>query len=248
MNGVVLTLAYKYIALMLMLGEVNFFAEKVGLPLGHPVTEQDVRSGSHVSPPKTNDFGGSVITEAYFFGFGWGHLANFHRNDFAPESSTSIRDRNARLAKQPSLVDTNGAYQLAVSWLRSLGVDTALLTKKYKLNIVQWRFLPEGLSQGAVMLPVFQVEWRGSPFPSERRRREMAVVSLTVLGTTKELVEYHVLDDSLFLRPPIKIPIQDELLAIADAEFQGFSAVQRSNLLARCSQVATTNFVRPDAK
>lgn len=195
MDGFTLSLAYKYVALVLMLGEVNFFGSKTGLQFDHALTENDVRAGSHVGPAKTNDFSGSILTDKYFFGFGWGHLANFHRNDWKSDSDATVRERNARLSKMTSLIDTNGAYQLAVGWLGAVGVDLAALDKKYKLNIIQWRSRPEGLSQGPVMLPVYQVEWRGSPTAAAQRRgRQMAVVSLTILGSTKELIEYHVLD------------------------------------------------------
>ena len=61
----------------------------------------------------------------------------------------------------------------------------------------------------------------------------MAVVTLTILGSTKELVEFHILDDTLFLRPGIKINDQDRLLAVPDAEFQAFDATQLSNLVIR---------------
>ena len=47
-----------------------------------------------------------------------------------------------------------------------MGVDTAALEKKYKRNVTQWRSRPEGFTQNPTMLPVYQVEWRGSPFPS----------------------------------------------------------------------------------
>lgn len=214
-----------------MLGEVNFFGNRTGLQFDHPITEADVRAGSHVGPPKTNDFSGSILTDKYFFGFGWGHLANFHRNDFKSDSDRTVRERNATLSKLSSLVDTNGAYQLATNWLSAIGVDVVALNKKYNINIVQWRSRPEGLSESPVMLPVYQVEWRGSPFPTKTREREMAVVTLTALGTTKELVEYHMLDDSLFVRPRLQVPEPEKLLSIKDVEFQSFDALQRSNLL-----------------
>lgn len=233
MNGVTLTLAYKYVALALMLADVNYFAGKVGLKLDRPVTQQDVRSGSHVGPPSTNDFGGSILTDAYFFGFGWGHLANFHRSDFKSDSSVVVKERNLRLSNQPSLIDTNGAVELATSWLTALGVDMAALDKKYKRNITQWRSRPEGFTQSPTVLPVYQLEWRGSPFKSPRRRADMAVVTLTILGATKELIEFHILDDTLFLRPGIRINDQEKLLSIPDAEFQAFDALQRSNFVLR---------------
>jgi hypothetical protein len=239
MNGVTLSLAYKYVALALMLAEVNFFAGKVGLKTDHPVTEQEVRAGSHVGPPSTNDFGGSILTDAYFFGFGWGHLANFHRNDFRSDSSATVKERNIRLSKMPSLIDTNGASELATAWLGAVGVDVAALEMKYKRRVTQWRCPPQGLSQGPTMLPVYQVEWRGSPFKSPRRPTDMAVVTITILGSTKELIEFHILDDTLFLRPRITINGQQKLLAIPDAEFQGFDPLQRSNLVIQSTEQAT---------
>jgi hypothetical protein len=235
MSPVGLTLAYKYVAVALMLMHVNFFAGKVGLKLDHPITEQDVRGGSHVSPPRTNNFSGSILTDDYSFGFGWGHLANFHRNDFRADSNAAVRELNARLSKSSSLIDTNGAHDLATNWLGIIGVDLQEAQRKYKLKITQWRYYPAGLSESPVLLPVFLVEWRGAPFKPPRRQIEMAVVALTILGTTKELIEFHVLDDSLFVRPGIAINDQDRLFSISDAEFQTFDALQRSNLVVQCS-------------
>jgi len=230
MNPFAISLAYKYVALLLMLGEVNFFASKTGLNSGRPFAEAEVREGSHVGPPKTNDFSGSILTDKYFFGFGWGHLANFHRNDFRSDSDATVRERNSRLSKLSSLIDTNGAYQLATNWLGEMGVDLAALHTKYKLNILQWRSRPEQFGEAPVMLPVYQVEWRGSPFPT-KKERQMAVVTVTVLGTTKELVEYHLLDDSLFLRPRLKVPNPEKLLSMSDSDFRALDPLQRSNLV-----------------
>lgn len=238
-----MTLAYKYVALTLMLAEVNFFAGKADLKLDHPVGEKEVLTGSHIGPPKTNDFSGSVIAQDYFFGFGRGHLANFQRNDFRSDSDRAVRERNIKLSKQTSLIDTNGAYALAVNWLNAVGIDLAAVEKKYRLNIIQWKYYPERFGQGGVMLPVYQIEWRGSPFESARRHADMAVVSLTVLGTTKELVELHVLDDKLFSRPRIKIFDQDKLLSLSDAQFQAFDSAQRSNLVMRCTEQPASNNV-----
>jgi hypothetical protein len=228
-----LNLAYKFVAMLVMISEANFFCNKTGLSSGHLFTESDLRNGSHVSPPNQRDFGGSILTDQYFFGFGSGHLANFYKRGFMPQhSSQAIRDRNLELAKFSSLIDTNGAYQLATNWLAALGVDVPLLERKYRRNFIQWKYYPEGKDGPGIMLPVYNIEWRGFILRSQPDR-ETRVVSLTIFGATKELVEYHVLDDSLFLRPRIQIQIKDleKLLAIPDEEFRGFDALQRSNLL-----------------
>src|SRR5436309_667542 len=109
MNRETLTLAYTYVAMVLMIAEANFFANKAGLKQDHLITQEDVRSGSHVSPAKSNYFGGSILTDSYLFGFGSGHLANFRRNDFKSDSAASVRERNLRLSHLSSLIDTNGA-------------------------------------------------------------------------------------------------------------------------------------------
>src|SRR5438105_6555911 len=90
-------LAYKYVALALMLGEANFFARQANLHLDKPFSLADALPGSHVGPPSTNDLTGSVVTTSYFFGFGQGHLANFKRMDFASASANEIKARNERL-------------------------------------------------------------------------------------------------------------------------------------------------------
>lgn len=56
---------------------------------------------------------------------------------------------------------------------------------------------------------------------------------MTIYGPTKELVEFHILDDSLFISPRITINDHDKLLSISDAEFQVLDALQRTNLVTR---------------
>jgi hypothetical protein len=226
-----LNLAYKYVAIALMLGEANFFAEKTQISQPLPITQTDVKSGSHVGPPSPKDFGGSILTDNYFFGFGWGHLANFYKRGFMATSATDIRQRNIELSRQTSQIDSNEAIRLATNWLSELGVDLLKLESRYKRNHFQWRFNPDGESQEAVLLPVHQVEWRGQLLRS--RSYQSAVVVVTVFGVTKELVELRVLDDSLFARSKLQIKERDKLLAIADDEFLALSATQRSNLVVR---------------
>jgi len=80
------------------------------------------------------------------------------------------------------------------------------------------------------MLPVYQVEWHGFILRSQPNR-ERAVVIVTVFGATKELVEYHVYDDSLFLRPALAIRDKEKLLSISDDDFRKFDSAKRSNLV-----------------
>lgn len=227
-----LTLAYKYVAMTLMLAEANFFCTTTGLHQDRPFIEQDLRNGGHVGPYNPRDFGGSLLTDKYLFGFGWGHLATFSKRGFKPlDSDKGVQARNLELAKFSSLIDTNAAHELATNWLTALGIDVPRLATKYRLVLTQWRYYPDGNTEGkAVILPVYDVEWRGHILRSQPGR-ETTVVRVTIFGATKELVNYLVLDDSLFLRPRIAIKDAEKLLAIPDDEFRRYDSNQRSNLI-----------------
>jgi hypothetical protein len=54
---------------------------------------------------------------------------------------------------------------------------------------------------------------------------------MTIWGTTKELVEFHMIDDAFFLKPKIQVPDSEKLLAIPNKKFKIFSSVERSNLV-----------------
>ena len=235
-----LNLAYKYVAMLLMVAEVNFFCGQTGLKIERPYTEHDVQKGSHVGPYDPKDFGGSILTDQYLFGFGWGHLATFSKRGFMPaNSSKGVHGRILELSQVSSLIDTNEAYRLATNWLTALGVDVKRMEGKYRRNIVQARNYPDGNREATpVLLPVYYVEWRGSILRSQPNQ-EIAVVRVVIFGATKELVDYLVLDDSLFLRPRILMKDAEKLLAIPDEEFRRYDPLQRSNLVAQFSERRT---------
>ena len=248
MNFLKLTLAYKFVAMMLMVQEANFFCQQTGLPPGRPFNESDMRKGGHVGPYELKHFGGSIVTDDYFFGFLRGHLANFRKRGFMPDGpDAAIRERNLELAKFSSQIDTNGAYQLATNWLAALGVNVPALEKKYRLNFIQWKYYPKGKEGPVIMLPVYHVEWLGFILKSQPNR-ERAVVSVTISGATKELVEYHVYDDSLFLRPRIQIKDAEKLLAISDEEFRKLDALQRSNLVVQFTGLPVSRMLKKFGK
>lgn len=244
------TLAYQVAAMMLMLAEVNFFCEQTGVPHDRPFDLTDVRSGSHIGPPFLKSFGGSVLTDKLFFGFGSGHLANYWQRQFMPGSSDqAIRSRNLELSMMSSLIDEGEAVHLATNWLAALNIDLPALEEKYRREIVQWRFHPDGPQGEVLMLPVYQIEWRGNILRS-RPNVESAVVTVTVFGVTKEMVKLSILDDSLFLRPAIKFEELKKLLDVPDEEFRTMSNQARSNLVMRAAGAEDLNlpaFVVPDA-
>ncbi len=54
---------------------------------------------------------------------------------------------------------------------------------------------------------------------------------MTVFGPTKELIEYHLFDDALMLRPKLEIKDFEQLLVITNETFYRFDRLQKSNLV-----------------
>lgn len=236
-NKLLITAAYKYVALTMMIAQANLFATKVDLPLDNPIAQTNViLSRCSVNPPRLMGFGGSVVTEKYLFGFGHGHLANFWQWEFHAESSPNIRAQQEEWAKMSSQIGANDVHQLALTWLADLGVDTATLERKYPCEIKQEFFYrrPAGslapVDQGKVPLPIFVISWGAIPIRGHPQY-SFPAVSMTVFGPAKKLVEFHLLDDSLMLRPKLEIENSEQLLAISDTEFNSFDEMQRNNLV-----------------
>ena len=196
MNALTINDAYRFLAIAMMLVHVNLFCNKVGLYPGREVKEADMREGGHVGPANTNNFTGSILTDEYFFGFGHGHIANFYKRDFGTLSDADMKKRNIELSLQASLIDTNGAYQLATNWLSKSGVDVLSMERRYKLNLTQRRYYPDGQpgqglgpSRKEIMLPIYQVEWKGSMVRGTRKLPEGPVVQVVVSGINREMLE-----------------------------------------------------------
>ncbi|MDH7502780.1 MAG: hypothetical protein QHJ82_08740 [Verrucomicrobiota bacterium] len=242
MDNFFISAAYKYVAILAMLGEANFFADKANLPLDHPITQQDIRPGSHISPPRLMGFGGSIVTDSYFFGFGQGGLANFRKRHFDLDSERAIREQNLRFAEMKSLISTNEAYQLATNWLVAIDVDIEALEKRHPPKVTQRLFYPDAkgfndapeLRKQVLTLPIFDIQWGDIPMRSGNTPDSIPALSVTIFGPTKELLAFHLIDRSLSLRPDL-INDRESLLAISDDEFRKYDSQQRSNLVSRFS-------------
>lgn len=238
-NKLFVTAAYKYVAMTMMIAQANLFATKVDLPLDHPITQTNIiLSRCSVAPPRLMGFGGSIVTEKYFFGFGHDHLANFWQWEFRPASSSEgIREQHERWSKATSQVGTNEVRQLALNWLTGLGIDTATLEEKYPCKITQTKFYPHAEnSEGSlgqakrVTLPVFHIQWGSIPLRG-RPHYSLPAATMTVFGPTKELIEYHLFDDALMLRPKLEIKDAEKLLTISNEVFYKFNEMQKSNFI-----------------
>ena len=106
-NKLLITVAYKYVALAVMLTNCNLFVQETHLPLDHPLIQKDIiLSRCSVNPPRLMGFGGSVVTEKYFFGFGHDHLANFWQWEFRPNSEQGISQQYESWSTMTSQVGT----------------------------------------------------------------------------------------------------------------------------------------------
>jgi hypothetical protein len=246
MNALLINQAYRFVAIALMLVQVNYFCNKTGLPTTNPITQKDVREGSHIGPPSASEFTGSIVTDKYLFGFIDGHLAHFKDSEFTTTtlSDADIARRNIRLSKLPSEIDTNGAYRLATNWLVQLGVDFQVTETKYHLRLEQWRYYPDGQvnpgqlhDRTTVWLPIYQVEWRGPIVIGTRTLEDRVAVGMTISGVTQKLISFDLQDHSIMSRPRINIKERDKLLSVRDDEFQGLNEIDRSNLVARFGEL-----------
>lgn len=236
-NKLLITAAYKYVATAVMITNCNLFVQETGLPLAQPICQTNIiASRCSVAPPRLMGFSGSIVTKKYFFGFGHDHLANFWQWEFHAESSQNFRQQQEQWAKLPSQIGTNEARQLALNWLAATGVDTATMETRHPCKVKQ-RFIYQNAtgelkprSEAIITLPIFEVSWGSIPFRG-RPEYSLPAATLTIFGPTKELVEYHLYDDSLMLRPKLAVKDPEKLLAIPDAKFDGLNEVQKSSLV-----------------
>jgi len=236
-NKLLVTAAYKYVAMAVMLTNCNLFVLQTHLPLNHLLTQSNILSSRcSVAPPRLMGFGGSLVAKEFFFGFGHGHLANFWQWKFHAESIKDIREQQIEWSKMPSLIGANEVRDVALNWLADLGVDVARLEQRYPCKIKQKSFYQSGSGElelkRAVMLPVFEISWGSIPLRGHSEY-SFPAATMTVFGPTKELIEYHLFDDSLMLLPKLKIEDSDKLLDIPDEEFYQYDDLQRSNLVSQ---------------
>jgi hypothetical protein len=210
--------AYTYVAVAVMLAEANFIADRLQLPVSHPMV-QDQLEYQLVIPPRMmflSYSGGRIDVNGYAFCFP--HQARYIQKVHSFEGA-SMAEENEILSHGASLIDTNGAYQLASNWLSLIEVDVRELEKTNHAEVRQ-RFYYS--TNGAVNLPVFEVRWGEWNDPK---------IEVSIDARSKEMVYIRQEDDAFLRRPEELIRNLDKLLEIPDEEFQKYSDSQRSNLV-----------------
>jgi hypothetical protein len=232
-----ITAAYKFVAMAVMMTNCNLFVQQTQLPLDHPLTFTNVvLSRCSVAPPRLMGFGGSIVTKKYFFGFGHSHFANFWQWEFHAESIDNIRAKQIEWSQMTSQIGTNEVHTLALSWLNNLGVDTQTMEQEYPCDIRQKFYYKNSdgsltpIDKTKVMLPIYEISWGSIPLKSHPQYSYPAA-TMTIFGPTKELIDYHLFDDALMLRPKLEIKDYDKLLSISNSVFSQYDESQRNDLV-----------------
>ena len=235
-------LAYKYVAVVLMLAEVNCVAPRIGLPMRFPIMESDLHFALVAPPTVPNpdnllrpNLLGRLDTDKYSFSFSHSGRLCFITK-LHPWARMGMAERNDMLATQKSLMKENDAYKMATNWLDALSVDVKNLEKSSPLIIgheFRWR---NQIENGAKdYLPLFEVKWGKVSDPK---------VIIEIDGRNNNLLRLRLEEDAVSKRQGWCLPPggRELLMAIPDAEFITFSANQRSNLVLRA---ISTNMAQP---
>lgn len=233
-------LAYRHVATVAMLAEMNFCAARLQLALPLPI-RADAILRQFLSPPNGRRFAGRIDTAEYSFSFPrsgrLGYITKLQEGTpygagLQPPEGMAIEDHLRQMAKRKSRLDTDGAYQLAVKWLTAIEVDVRSLELQHAPHVQQMKIrerLPLGWFGFQKLLPVFEVRW-GVLDPRVHR---FPVVTVTLFGDKEEMLELRQADESFSKRPFDLIKDLEQLLGISDEEFLNYSDIQRTELVAR---------------
>jgi hypothetical protein len=222
------TTAYQTAALQLMVGQANFAAQQLDLREPLPIVIPADTNNWEVEPPPMG-IGGMILTSNYNFEFSHGRLTGIEKKDWLKRVSPSVTN-TLELAKQPSLLDTNGAYQLATQWLAKISMDVPKLERKFPPRVFQPAGRPRDANgnflagvTNTISIPLYLIGWGdplegflrtnrlGRPLPP-RRPNALDAVYVQILGTTKELLSLHIRDTNFFAQPPLILTNAAELL------------------------------------
>lgn len=218
MSDLALSLAYKYIAIVLMLADINLCAERLHLKAALPIKEVDAKE-IYVAPPRILKFMGAVDTTNYSFGFSESGRLRFI-TEVQPFGADPLPEIQKRLGKIQTSMTTNEVYSLATNWMEAMSIDVPALEKAYSKTVRQHFY--HGQGGHIINLPIYDAFW-GRP--------EKPAVIVTIYAPTKELLQLRQNDESFSKRAPRVLQNIDALLAIPDGEFLKLTSSQRSNLL-----------------
>lgn len=232
-------LAYKYVAMAVMMVQANFLMSKLHLKESEPIRSQDIIA-QRIHGPFLTGFIGGIDTTKYHFGFFDSgreiiitKLEDFHYQSMGLyRGNQSMKEFMERFSKIKSTIDTNDAYRLATNWLTTIGIDVERLQKENPVKVQQQFTLSK--KGGEVPCPLFYVQW-GKQGEDQFGHPRLPVIEVMISGINRELLHLIVGNDAYAKRPFALLKDTDKLLAIPDAKFLKYSSEERSNLVARFS-------------
>jgi hypothetical protein len=155
---------------------------------------------------------GYISNINYQFGFDYGKLCHILRLSLTEPHVEYYAHDLDKLVGKPSLIDTNDAYQLASQWLAAIDVDITAVNK-LKWTVNQLHYLAKGATN-AVNLPLFYVDFGSKHYPAIGNlvAYDKPLLSVEILGTTKELQEILINDESFCRRPILLVTNVYELI------------------------------------
>jgi hypothetical protein len=224
------TLAYQSAVLHLMVGQANFDAQQLHLSEPLPM----------VAPASTNDWmvamppygvTGRFSTPNYIYQFQAGKLVSILKRPQRRGAAANPAET------QPSLIDTNGAYQIATQGLTGIGVDVPALERKYPHTILQsgsrsssGRVRNAATNSTTSRPTLFRVTWGGASARPGAPNESSAQVIMEILGSTKQCAGLRVLNPEVLKGPPLQVTNAATLLGAPPspqhfvAEFLGGNA------------------------
>jgi len=208
------TLAYQSAAMQLMVGQANFDAQQLHLQEPLPITVPANTNEWHLAMPP-DGVTGTLTTPNYFYRFNAGKLVSIQRKP-------SARGSLANSENQVSLIDTNGAYQLARQWLAAISVDVPALESKYPPTVLQVTTSRAGTrgriaarnrdraaaTNAVVSAPrpvpsLFRVIWGGKRAAGAQSGAAEAA-TVEILGSTKQCLALRI-NPNLLAAPPLQV-------------------------------------------
>jgi hypothetical protein len=197
------TPAYQAAGFELLVAEANWIVRQIGsgerIAMQNPAPEEWSVANDH---PRIS---GSVCSASYRFNFLQGVLRGITKIKWMERLSPPVRNWSD-IAGRSSLIDVEGAEELARGWLRDWAISVEELEARHPLKVSQAKIRMEDDGAGRenrVAAPFFILHW-GLP-PS-------VPLSMQILGTTKELIGLEINDPSVWRRPRLELVDGAELL------------------------------------
>src|ERR1035437_1098237 len=199
------TLAYQSAAMHLMVGQADFEARQLHLTEPLPIVAPASTNNWTVAMPP-DGVTGRLATTNYFYQFQAGKLFSIIKRPLGRGAIPNPAE------SQPSLIDTNDAYQLATQWLAAISVDVPALESKYAHSVMQFGARTQGIRNRSsasatnnLKSPVFRVTWGGPHGRQPGSNRTDTPITMEILGSTKQCTGLRIQNLEFLKSPPLLV-------------------------------------------